>query len=335
MEPGQVDLINPGAWMVRCGRYTAVQEYDPVTTTWRTIGGDWPTASPLNVYSDGVNMRMANQTGCAVGALITAAGTGFTSAPVVTASAGASVWLAIVGGAVGTAITVTNGGQGYVYPPVIEFSVPPTPGIQATGFATISAGAVTSITVTDQGAGYTQAPTITITNDGRDGVGANGQASCVLTGAQTITGLLCTDHGNPLTAVPTLTATGGGGTGFAATPIMCWALLGVSFATTGSGFSAVQGAVELSALGGFPTTTAAYINPTTQALLVRPRKASILATITAGAISNSAQTVLDGGIYSGTPSVILYGTANSSVNPPGTPTPSMGGAVDQVHFYAI
>jgi hypothetical protein len=42
-------------------------------------------------------MRVANQTGCAVGALITNGGTLYTSAPAVAASAGASVWLALRG----------------------------------------------------------------------------------------------------------------------------------------------------------------------------------------------------------------------------------------------
>lgn len=334
LQPGQTDIINPGAWAVRCGKYTCVQEYDTVQTTWRTVGGDWPTASMLNVYSDGVNMRVANQTGCAVGALITNGGTLYTSAPVVAASAGASVWTAIVGGAISTSVTVTNGGVAYVYPPVLQFSAPPAPGIQATGFATITSGAVSSITVTDQGAGYTSAPTVTLINDPRDTTGANAQATTTLTGAGTITGLLVTDHGNAVTSIPTLTFTGGGGSGAAATTIMCWAMTGVSFATTGSGFSGVQGAVELSALGGFPTTAAAYTNPTTQANLVRPRKASILATLTAGAVSNSAQTVLDGGIYAGTPSVILY-SSQIGANPPGTATPTMGGVADQVYVFAI
>ena len=331
LNAGETDLVPAGAWMIRPGKYTVVQEYDPVTTIWRSIGGDWPAASMENVYSDGVNVRVANQTGCAVGALITNAGTGFTSAPVVTASAGSSVWLAIIGGAVGTTITVTNGGTNYIYPPIVQFAIPPTPGIQATGYATISAGAVTSITVTDQGAGYSSAPPITLANDPRDSTGVNASAVCVLTGAQTITGLVTVDHGNPLTSVPTLTFTGGGGSGAAATAIMCWAMTGFTSVTTGSGYSTAYGAIEVSALGGFPTTAPAYTNPTTQANLVRPRKASILAAITAGALSNSGQTVLDGGIYTGTPAVIIYGAIGTgTLNPAATTTPTMGGVLDTI-----
>jgi hypothetical protein len=342
LQAGNVQLVPSGSWYARAGRYTTVQEYDPNSGAWRSIGGDWPTASMSLLWSDGVNVRIANQTGCVVGALVTTAGSGYTSAPLITPSAGASLWQAIVGGAVSTVVSVTNGGSNYIYPPIVTFTSPNSAGgtgtslgIQATGFATISGGAVTSITVTDQGAGYPAVPTITLINDPRDATGTNASATATLTGAATVTGLIVTDHGNPLTAIPTLSITGGGGTLAAATAIMCWSLTGVTATTTGSGYSGVYGAIELSALGGFPTTAPAYTNPTTQLNLVRPRKASILAAITAGALSNSGQTVLDGGIYPGTASVIIYAPADAAVDPAGTLTGSFGGITDTVLLFAI
>lgn len=335
LQAGECALIPPGSWYVRPGKYTVLQEYDPITTIWRSIGGDWPSASMELVWSDGVNVRVANQTGCAVGALITNAGTLYTSAPVVTASAGTSIWLAIVGGAVGTTVTVSNGGTGYVYPPVVQFAVPPSPGIQATGTCTISGGVVQTITVTDQGAGYTSAPAIQLLNDPRDTVGANASATCVLTGSGTITGLFATDFGNPVTSIPTLTFTGGGGSGAAATVIMCWAMTGFTLATGGSGYnSGATGGVEISALGGFPTTAAAYTNPTTQANLVRTRKASIIGTVTANALSGSAFTVSDGGIYSGIPTAIIYAPTSAGLNT-AVLAPTMGGLTDTVLVMAI
>src|SRR5574337_537712 len=103
LNAGEVMLIPPGAWAVKPGRYSQVQEFDPVTGTWRGIGDDSNAYKYLN--SDGVNFRIANQTGCAVGALITNVGYSYTSAPTVTASAGGSVWQAIIGGAISTTIT--------------------------------------------------------------------------------------------------------------------------------------------------------------------------------------------------------------------------------------
>src|SRR5690242_6391294 len=88
LQPGEAYLVPPGTWAIRPGRYSNIQEYDPIAQSWRTIGGNFPDAAPASVDSDGVNMRVVNQTGCAVGALRTTAGTGYTTAPTVTPSAG-------------------------------------------------------------------------------------------------------------------------------------------------------------------------------------------------------------------------------------------------------
>ena len=61
------------------------------------------------VDSDGQNYRLANLTGCPVGALMTNVGSGYTSAPTVAASAGSSAWTAVVGGAINSTVTVTTG----------------------------------------------------------------------------------------------------------------------------------------------------------------------------------------------------------------------------------
>src|ERR1700691_500578 len=227
----QSQLPSTGAFSVKPGRYTALQTFDPILQAWRNIGGGPTDATQAFLVQDGVNWRLAHQTGCAVGALITNAGSGYTSAPVVAASAGSSIWRAIVGGAVSTTVTVSNGGTAYTYPPAVVFSAPPQGGIQATGICTLSGGAVSTVTIIDQGAGYTTAPTITFVNDYRELLalgsitsGYDAAAVATLTGSGTITGLICIDHGTPLTAVPTLSFTGGGGSSAAATAIMCWTI---------------------------------------------------------------------------------------------------------------
>ncbi len=332
LQSGEVYTIPSGWWSAKPGKYTTVQYYDSVMGFWRTIGAGETNASTIRVESDGVNYRLANQTGCPVGALVTTAGSGYTAAPTVTVSAGGSKWQAIIGGAVNTSITVSNGGSGYTYPPNVVFSQPGALGFQATGYATISAGAVTSVTVTDQGAGYASAPTISFINDPREGqngttVGANAAAVAILTGAGSVTGVVCLDHGTGgQTAVPTLTFGSGSG---AATVIMCWSITAytVSATTAGSGYVSP---VLISAYGGFPATSPAYTNVTTQSQLVKGRNASILGALSTGALTATGQTVFDGGVYPGAPTVYVASANVFGASPVAAVflTPTMGGQTD-------
>jgi hypothetical protein len=343
LNGGETWAIPAGRWSVKVGKYTTVQEFDPVSGFYRGIGAG-TTNGVLDVFfSDGSNYRLANLTGCAAGALITNAGTGYTSAPTVTASSGSSIWRAIVGGAVSTTVTIANGGSGYTYPPTVTFAPPPTGGIQASGYATISAGAVASIVVTDQGAGYPSAPMITLTNDPRElnpqattvtyGTGASALAS--ITGAQTITGLVCIDPGLPVTvnaatAVPTLAFSGGGGSAAAATWIGCLSITAyaVSLTTAGSGYIAP---ILVSGFGGFPATAAAYVNQTTQSNLVKGRSAQIVGAVSGTALTATGQVVSDGGIYPGAPTMYVLSSglvvATGAVNAVFL-TPTMGAQVD-------
>jgi hypothetical protein len=328
LSAGQVELIPAGAWGVGVGLYSAVQEFDPVTGIWRNIGNDSGSTFKF-VQSDGVNFRVANQTGCVVGVLVTTAGAGYTSAPVVSDNGGTATYQAIVGGAVNTSPTIANGGKNYVYPPQILISTPAGPGVQATATCTISAGAVNAITIVNQGAGYTSAPTFSIINDPRDTTGTGAVITGTLTGAGTITAVLVTNHGAPVTTVPTLTFTGGGYTTIAAgTAIMCWTITAMTVTSAGSGYS---GNVLVTALGGFPSTAPSYVNTYIQSLLVRQRPAYIGAGLTSGAISTAGNTIYDGGIFPGTPTGYVGGFATGSAAQPGF---TMGGVTDTVLLIA-
>lgn len=332
LQSGETWLVPSGRWSVKPGKYTSFQQYDPIVGIWRTIGGG-PTSAPQEIiFSDGVNYRLANQTGCPVGAVVTTAGTGYTSAPTVTPSAGSSVWRAIVGGAINTSVTVSNGGQNYVYPPNVIFSAPPAGGVPATGYCTISGGAVTSITVTDQGAGYNAPPTITFENDAREGLnglntGYNASAVATLTGAGTITAVVSTDHGiGGQTAVPTLTFSGGGGASAAATVIMCWSITAytVSSTTAGSGY---QSPVIISGYDT-PPGSAALTNPTIQSQLVKTRNAQIVGAVSGTAMTSTGQTVKDGGIYTAAPTMFAYGFIAGASPVQAVLSGTMGGQVD-------
>lgn len=330
LAKAQRRLIPAGTWLVSLGLYTVIQEYDPVTTIWRPLNASYGT--PFYMNSDGVNYCVANPTGCVVGAVVTTGGTLYTSAPTVTASAGSATFVAVVGGAVNTTVTVANGGTGYTYPPQIAFDSPPGVGVQASGYAAISGGAITSITVSNQGAGYTNAPNISIINDPRDTTGTNGSATCTLTGSGTVTAVLVTNHGNSVadatTAVPTLTFAGGGGSGAAATAIMFWTIQAYTVTTAGSGFSGVVG---ITAVNGGLSATGTYTNPAVQSGLVRTRMPIIQAAVSSAALTATGQTVFDGGILTGLATGLVTGfTAGSSTSAAPAVGFSYGGAIDTV-----
>ena len=57
---------------------------------------------------------------------------------------------------------VTRAGSGYTSVPAVTFSTPPTGGTTATGTAVLLNGTVNQINVTSTGSGYTSTPTVTI-----------------------------------------------------------------------------------------------------------------------------------------------------------------------------
>jgi hypothetical protein len=310
LQSGACFPVPSGRWSSKTGKYTSFQEYDPITGIWRTIGAGGAAAPAETIFSDGVNYRFANQTGCPVGASVTTAGTGYssTSPPTVTAGAGGSIWKAIVGGAVNTTVTVSNGGTNYTYPPLVLFAAPPPGGVPATGYCTLSGGAVSTITVTDQGAGYNTPPIVTFQNDPREGVngvgsGSGAQAVATLTGAGTVTALLCLDHGvGGQTAIPTLTFSSGSA---AATAIMCWSITAytVSTTTAGSGYASP---VIISAYDTAPAQTS-NTNPTIAGSLVKERMAFIVGAVSGTALTATGQTIKDGGVYAAQPTAFAYG----------------------------
>ena len=325
-------LIPSGRWGLKPGRYTCVQEYDPITTIWRSIGGGATWGTLDRVVSDGANYRLANLTGCAVGALITNAGTAYTSAPTIAPTGGSSVWKAIVGGALNTSVTVSNGGSNYTYPPTVLIAPPPSPGIQATAHATLSSGAVGSVVIDDQGAGYTSPPTIILVNDPREGlngttVGTGATAVASLTGSGTITGVLCLDPGKAVTSVPTFTITGGGGSALAITAIMNWCITAYAVSNSGTG---ATGSVIFTVYDQFPTTNPIYTNVSTQSQLVKTRPGIVLAglTVTVGNVTTAGAVVLDAGIFTAVPTV--YAVASSAAIGSTAPvvTWTMGGVTD-------
>lgn len=329
-------IVPAGNWQGRLGPYLTLQEFDPVLQIFRSHGGDgsnWGATGGgvmRQIQSDGVNWRIANLTGTAVGAHITTAGSAMTNGigstvtgVVVTPSLGASVWSPIVGGALSTSPTISNGGSAYAFAPILVVAAPPAGGIPATMTCTISAGVINAVTVTNQGAGYTAPPNIGVLRDPRDTLGVNGLIVPSLTGSGTLTGLLCTNQGTALTAVPTLSFSVGGS---AATVIMCLTLTAYVVVTAGTSYI---DAPIITGVGGFPTAAATLVNPSTQRQLLRERKAFIRAAIAATNLTATGQIVDDGGIYAGVPTALMLANVNTGATPTGI-TFTVGGVSD--HF---
>lgn len=170
---GQAWYPPPGDYLLALGSQTVVQYWDQNCLTWRNlatpIGSD-----PCILSTDGNNFRLLNASGVVQGASITNAGSGGTNgigaaATGVAVSFGAApsngvaaAAYPIVGGQINSTIVITNGGSGFVVPPILIFDPPPPGGICAAATCTISAGAINAVTVTNQGAGYVSAPNIYI-----------------------------------------------------------------------------------------------------------------------------------------------------------------------------
>jgi hypothetical protein len=218
LQAGQSVIIPAGTWIVSgSGDVSALQYLDPVSGQWADlseVGAPWITT----IRSDGVNFRVANLSGVATGATVTAPGSGYNAPPtLVTPSAGNSQWQAIVGGSLGV-VTMVAGGANYGIPPIVMVQLPPPPGVGAAGIAVLTAGAVTGITWVNTGAGYTFPPNISLVpapNDPSIGVIQAASATVVLAGAGQVTGVVLKNGGMALAAEPTLTITGQG-TGAAA-----------------------------------------------------------------------------------------------------------------------
>lgn len=155
---------------------------------------DFPTLAGLGLISNGappVTLSGGGGQGALAISLVnnfiasvqvSAAGTGYTSAPTVVFTGGTGTGAAgtatISGGGV-SGVTVTSPGTGYLVPPTISFT-----GGGGTGAAAAPnmTGGVSGFKVTYPGSGYTSAPTVTISTSGVLGTGAAGTAVLNATG---------------------------------------------------------------------------------------------------------------------------------------------------------
>jgi hypothetical protein len=331
VAPGQSYNIPPGNFMLTSGPYTSLQWLDPVTGKFRTVGAS-PLNAPQFIQSDGGNYRLANLTGCPVGALITNAGganatNGIGSAATgltITPSTGASVWQPIVGGAISTTVVTGKVGSGYTYPPTVIVSAPPAGGLQATAHCTLTTGTIpaANVVIDNQGAGYSDSspPAITFVNDPRDTTGAGAACTVTTTGTSTLTGLYPINHGTPLTAVPTLAFSAGTA---AATAIMNFTVTGFTVGTAGTAYSTVP---MLVSGGNFVVGTNITTNPLHTTGLTFPRPARIVMAAASTTVLTSGAVIEDAGFgIQGVPSLAILGQGSATA---GTIAATVGGTTD-------
>lgn len=286
-----------GQYMVNLGPYCSLQEYDSSLQYWRNVPA--ANGTPLVISSDGTNFRIANTTGCPVGAIVTtglgALTNGFNTVTV-TPTAGGSTWNTIVGGSMPSSlISVTTTGSGYTARPKLIFTPPAaqgtTPYIMPTATAVLTGGSISSVTVLSVGAGMVAAPSITVINAPGDTIGGG----AVLTPPQSITsGSLAhmwpITYGTPVTVAPTFTFTPS--SSIAATAIMNFTVTGLTISTAGASLGASTAFTASSGAGVSPqgpeTLTPIVSNTYYDKLCIFPRPAQVGAfTATAGGITQA------------------------------------------------
>ena len=339
LAAGQVQIIPAGNWIAAPGPYTFVQVLDPITGVWRNAV-QTPNAV-VNIDSDGVNYRLANQTGCVVGVITTTNGTSYVAPTTssntslsITASTGGATFSPVVGGAIAATGTFANVGTGYTKAPFVVIPPPPKGGIPATAHVTISGSTGSTLVIDNQGGGYTSAPTATIVNDPRDTSGTGMTITLTLNTLTTaIAGVLVTDHGVPIGTAPTLSsANSGTGTSWAGSAIMCLAITSFTVASAGSVFSTnANGAIQIA--GQLVTSAAGTIANTAYCGngIFTPRGGVIL--LAGGtSLSSASSAIVDAGLSQSTAVMGVF-SSNTIPSSAGALTCTMGGVADVSYLF--
>jgi phage tail sheath protein FI len=139
-------------------------------------------------------------------------------------------------------IVITVEGSGYsstTAAPAVTFAAPDIAGgVQATGTAILSGGAITAIAVTSGGSGYTVGgTTVTITPAAGD-TGTGATATVVVDSSGTITGITITEGGSEYKATPTVTLSGDGTLAtLGAVTVGSSTITGIDVVDNGTGYS--------------------------------------------------------------------------------------------------
>jgi hypothetical protein len=323
LAPGESIVIPAGDWFVGMGGYLVFQYRDPVTNLWAFGSGSAFNRGIQWVKSDGFNVRIANLTGCPVGAFIASQGASYVqSTTTVTATGGTSTWQPIVGGALAfTGGSVASVGGGYGIAPLMLIPAPPGPsnnangvgGVAASGYASINSGTVilTGVTFTNQGAGYPAAPAnfalLPTPTDPNLSTGITlATVAFSLTNSGLLTAVLCTNPGAPITPGNITLAVAGAGVTGTVSAIVMQTITAATVAGAGIGYGANNPVITY---GGVPSQGTITGSPDKLYLAWFPRQANISITNgTAGAVG----TIYDGGLFLATPNATVAPTTGAA-----------------------
>ena len=167
-------------------------------------------------------------------------------------------------------VNLTAAGSGYQSAPTVTVSAPDADGgVQAVITAQITGGAVTTITLASAGAGYTSVPSVNFTPaSGDTGTGAN--ATAVLSGAG-VTGITNLVGGTGYTGTPTVTFSApqvaGGVTATGSLTVESGVITAVTIVNPGSGYTTAP-TVTIAGAGIGATATATIGTSTITAITV-------------------------------------------------------------------
>jgi hypothetical protein len=176
--------------------------------------------------------------GVIVGVVVTAPGSGYTSAPTANLTGtgtGATLGTVVIAGGQIAGVAVTNPGSGYTTAPAVNFS---GTGTGAHGTALLAPAGVASVSVTWGGTGFTSVPLITFIGGG--GAGAVGTVSLTST---SVAAVQVTAGGSGYNFTPIVSFLGGGGQG--ATAVCNMNGDQVASITVTNGGSGYSGPIEL------------------------------------------------------------------------------------------
>jgi len=313
LAPGEQLVIPAGDWMISMGGYLVIQYFDPVSGTWTFAAGTSHNRGMNLITSDGFNVRLANLTGCPVGAVVTAYGTAWVQASttITVTGGGGSTWAPIVGGQLSASITTSGYGAGYGVTPIIIVPAPQPPstnangvgGIAASAYANLtSGGTVNTVSLTNPGAGYQTAPpnTLMLPNPTDPNISTGitlGTVLFSLVGSGSITGVLMTNPGAVLALPASITlAVAGAGSSATVQAIYMSTVTAATVAAPGVGYGLSPSLVTT--VGGYPPTGTITNNPDFNYLTFFPRPAQISLTPSNTSVSaGTAGVVYDGGLF--------------------------------------
>jgi hypothetical protein len=332
------------SYLFDLGNYSFMQYFDPVIGTWRAFSTE--RQGHIQTPSNGVDLRIANLTGCPIAAVVVNGGSGFTQATAtVSANVGGSTWRAIVGGQLSVS-TINAAGAGYTMPPLVLIPGPPAfasngvGGIPARAYAILTGTSVTTVSLTELGAGYTVAPTaVLVPNPADPNIGAITPATITLikvaATADAITAAVCTNNGNVLATLSALTLTGAGwaGSGSSIVPQVLRTITSTSVVAGGVGFGTATAFAGVSSTGGFSTPTPASLEPTADLTTLRIRPAYGVGTTNAGGTITGV-TLNDPGLFLSNPTAVITagGTLPTTL---ASITFATGAGVDSIIFQPL